>query len=79
MGCPNDVKATIFRALEGGLMSRILVVGGAGYIGSHMMKVLTQAGHEPVAFDNLSTGHADAVMYGELVGEISRTVTRSRT
>jgi UDP-glucose 4-epimerase len=68
MGCPNDVKATIFRALEGGLMSRILVVGGAGYIGSHMMKVLTQAGHEPVAFDNLSTGHADAVMYGELVG-----------
>ena len=68
MGCPNDVKATIFRALEGGLMSRILVVGGAGYIGSHMMKALTQAGHEPVAFDNLSTGHADAVMYGELVG-----------
>lgn len=48
-------------------MSRILVVGGAGYIGSHMMKVLTQAGHEPVAFDNLSTGHADAVIYGDLV------------
>ena len=48
-------------------MSRILVVGGAGYIGSHMMKALTKAGHEPVAFDNLSTGHADAVIYGELV------------
>lgn len=48
-------------------MSRILVVGGAGYIGSHMMKALAQAGHEPVAFDNLSTGHADSVIYGELV------------
>ena len=48
-------------------MSRILVVGGAGYIGSHMMKALARAGHEPVAFDNLSTGHADAVIYGELV------------
>ena len=48
-------------------MSRILVVGGAGYIGSHMMKALTKAGHQAVAFDNLSTGHADAVIYGELV------------
>ena len=48
-------------------MSRILVVGGAGYIGSHMMKALVRAGHEPVAFDNLSTGHADAIIYGELV------------
>ena len=48
-------------------MSRIRVVGGAGYIESHMMKALARAGHEPVAFDNLSTGHADAVVYGELV------------
>ncbi|WP_445775274.1 UDP-glucose 4-epimerase GalE [Shewanella sp.] len=48
-------------------MARILVVGGAGFIGSHMMKTLVKAGHDAVAFDNLSTGHADAVIYGELV------------
>ena len=55
-------------------MARILVVGGAGFIGSHMMKTLVKAGHEPVAFDNLSTGHADAVIYGELVeGDLANT------
>ena len=48
-------------------MARILVVGGAGFIGSHMMKTLVKAGHDAVAFDNLTTGHADAVIYGELV------------
>ena len=48
-------------------MARILVVGGAGFIGSHMMKTLVKAGHDAVAFDNLSTGHADAVIYGDLV------------
>ena len=47
-------------------MSRILVVGGAKYIGSHMMKALTKSGHETIAFDNLLTGHADAVIRGEL-------------
>ena len=46
MGYPNDVRATIFKVLEGGLMLRILVVGGAGYIGSHMMKALTKASRE---------------------------------
>lgn len=45
----------------------ILVVGGAGYIGSHMVKLLTRSGHEVTTLDNLSTGHADAVKYGELV------------
>ena len=34
----------------------ILVVGGAGYIGSHVVKVLRDAGRQPVVFDNLSTG-----------------------
>jgi len=48
-------------------MSRILVVGGAGYIGSHMVKALNKAGYEPVVLDNLSTGYADAVRYGDLV------------
>ncbi len=48
-------------------MARILVVGGAGYIGSHMVKRLDRAGHEAVVLDNLATGHADAVRYGRLV------------
>lgn len=38
----------------------ILVCGGAGYIGSHMVRRLVRAGHSPVVFDNFSTGHAYA-------------------
>ena len=50
---------------------RILVTGGAGYIGSHTCKALARAGHVPVVFDNLSSGHADAVRWGPLqVGDI---------
>jgi UDP-arabinose 4-epimerase len=45
---------------------RVLVTGGAGYIGSHTSKALKGAGFEPVAFDNLSTGHADNVKWGPL-------------
>ncbi len=37
---------------------RVLVVGGAGYIGSHTARLLASQGHEPVIFDNLRTGHA---------------------
>jgi UDP-glucose 4-epimerase len=40
---------------------RILVVGGAGYIGSHAVRSLTQAGHTVWVFDNLSQGHAESV------------------
>ena len=46
---------------------RILVVGGAGYIGSHMLKHLDQLGHYGVALDNLSHGHPDAVRNGRLI------------
>lgn len=46
---------------------KVLVLGGAGYIGSHMCKYLSQQGHEVVVFDNLSTGHAEAVKWGVLV------------
>lgn len=46
---------------------KILVVGGAGYIGSHMLKTLANAGMEPLTLDNLSTGHSNAVHYGKLV------------
>jgi len=48
-------------------MSKILVTGGAGYIGSHCCKALAAAGFEPVAFDNLWMGHREAVRWGRLV------------
>ena len=46
---------------------RILVCGGAGYIGSNMTAMLTAEGFEPVVFDNLSKGHRAAVGQAELV------------
>ncbi|QAR34181.1 UDP-glucose 4-epimerase GalE [Geovibrio thiophilus] len=46
-------------------MKNIIVAGGAGYIGSHMVKMLSLAGFNPVTVDNLSTGHRDAVLYGD--------------
>ena len=45
---------------------KVLVTGGAGYIGSHACKALARAGFTPVAFDNQSTGWAEAVRYGPL-------------
>ena len=48
-------------------VKRVLITGGAGYIGSHAAKVLRQAGREPVVFDDLSCGHAHAVRWGPLV------------
>ncbi len=45
----------------------VLVVGGAGYIGSHMVKLLGQRGCEVTVLDNLSAGYADAVLNGRLV------------
>ncbi|HEY2410836.1 MAG TPA: UDP-glucose 4-epimerase GalE [Pirellulaceae bacterium] len=46
---------------------RILVTGGAGYVGSHCLRVLLAAGHEAVVYDNLSRGHQKAVPAGLLV------------
>ncbi len=46
---------------------KILVVGGAGYIGSHMVKKLAKAGNDVITLDNLSYGYRDAVKYGEFV------------
>ena len=46
---------------------KILVVGGAGYIGSHMVLTLGAQGHEVVVLDDLSGGHRDAVLHGEFV------------
>ena len=46
---------------------KILVTGGAGYIGSHTVKALGSHGHEMVILDNLSTGHQWAVLSGKLI------------
>ncbi len=45
----------------------ILVCGGAGYIGSHMAKMLAGNNHQVTVFDNLSTGHSQAAQWGNLV------------
>lgn len=45
----------------------ILVCGGAGYIGSHMVRWLSERRHAVTVLDNLSTGHREAVQWGELV------------
>ncbi len=50
----------------------VLVVGGAGYIGSHMVWLLAQRGARVVTLDNLSSGHRDAVLAGQFVhGDIA--------
>ena len=45
---------------------KILVTGGAGYIGSHVVNALGENGHDIIVFDNLSTGHDWAVLYGKM-------------
>ena len=47
-------------------MENVLVTGGAGYIGSHTCKALSQAGYQPVVLDNLVYGHDWAVKWGPL-------------
>jgi len=52
---------------------KILVTGGCGYIGSHVVRQLSEAGLETVVYDNLSTGSADALIHGEklVVGDLA--------
>ncbi|HBD96285.1 MAG: UDP-glucose 4-epimerase GalE [Spirochaetes bacterium GWF1_31_7] len=50
----------------------VLVAGGAGYIGSHISKMLTKRGYSVIVLDNLSHGYKEAVKYGEFIeGDIS--------
>lgn len=54
------------------LSDRIFITGGAGYIGSHVVKSLGEKGYDLLVFDNLSTGNRDAVLYGDFVqGDLS--------
>lgn len=52
--------------MESIVKKNVLVTGGAGYIGSHACKSLAQEGYQPVAFDNLSSGHTWATKWGPL-------------
>ncbi len=59
---------------------KIFVTGGAGYIGSHVVKALGEAGHDILTYDNLSSGHEWAVLYGRLVkGDLADEALLERT
>ena len=56
-------------------MGKILVTGGAGYIGSHVIKQLGESGYSVITFDNFSTGHDWAVLSGDLIcGDVRNAV-----
>ena len=51
---------------------KVLVIGGAGYVGSHTVRRLTREGHDVFVYDNLSKGHAARVIDGTLIeGELA--------
>ena len=52
-------------------MAKILVTGGAGYIGSHCCRALAAAGYHPVVFDNFSTGHRHFVTGSLVTGDLA--------
>jgi UDP-glucose-4-epimerase GalE len=56
-------------SLEDPFMKSILVTGGAGYIGSHMVHALSRAGYRTVVVDNLREGHRYAARHGDLIEE----------
>lgn len=60
-------------------MTTVLVTGGAGYIGSHVVKDLGEKGFQVIVLDNLSTGHRDAVLAGKLIeGDLADTALLDR-
>lgn len=66
--------------LQGAIMVTVLVLGGAGYIGSHVCKALAARGDQPIVFDNLSSGHRHAVQWSPLVhGDVRSAADLERT
>jgi UDP-glucose 4-epimerase len=49
---------------------KVLVSGGAGYIGSHFVKLLYASGHQPIVVDNLVRGHRESVLHGIALEDI---------
>ncbi len=65
---------------QNGRPTRVLVTGGAGYIGSHVVLALGEAGYEVLTYDNLSTGNREAVLHGGLVvGDLADRELLART
>ena len=64
MDGPNPAREGELHAL-GMNSKKVLVTGGAGYIGSHTVKDLLRRGYDTVTLDNLSTGHAELVRGGD--------------
>ncbi|MFW6022743.1 MAG: UDP-glucose 4-epimerase GalE [Halanaerobiaceae bacterium] len=57
----------------------IMVTGGAGYIGSHVAKILDKSGHNVITFDNLVKGHKEAVLVGKFIeGDLEDAVLLDR-
>lgn len=48
-------------------MKNVIVTGGAGYIGSHVCKIISKNGYNPIVYDNLSTGHRKFVKWGPFI------------
>lgn len=55
----------------------ILIIGGAGYIGSHMVKMLGVQGHTSLTYDNLSKGFRDAVLWGDFFLRVTLRIASS--
>ncbi|MBC7473559.1 MAG: UDP-glucose 4-epimerase GalE [Candidatus Sericytochromatia bacterium] len=56
------------------MKKNILVAGGAGYIGSHMVLFLLDKGYEPIIYDNLSEGHQESILGGKFIqGDLADT------
>ncbi len=65
---PYQIYQTLMKSKKTGKkIKKVLVTGGAGYIGSHTVRSLVEGGHEVVVFDNLSTGRKEAVGDAKLV------------
>jgi len=52
-------------SLERMRVETVLVTGGAGYIGGHVVRQLSEAGYRPIVYDNLSTGSPESLVHGE--------------